>query len=153
MRAISIVFLLLATVFGGCGAANGPYRVTADGQTYLTQRVNYDLNDNTYRLVDDVSGAVWWSKQRPKIEKIDQIAYQAELAAGKQALNQRGAEIVNRYSDYIGNAYRQEIAREIIRHEVEAKDWQRWYDVFRANGYTDAEAAFKADQMVGWESR
>ena len=35
-----------------------------------------------------------------------------------------------------------------LEFQVWMKDWRRWFEYFQADGYSDQEAKFKADQMM-----
>lgn len=37
-----------------------------------------------------------------------------------------------------------------VEMQLDQKDWNRWFNIYREIGYTDDEAAIKANRIMGW---
>lgn len=163
---VAVALVVTATGTTGClnqPGAVGPHRIEGPGlygpQTYYARLTPKSELRNVMaftgapyrelRFVDEVTGEskLFVSDTRPisyTLVRLDEHTYENEVREAKAKVDQVRRQLAE--ADARDRARRQELWK--LEQRVYEKDWQRLFDAFRADGYADDEAAYKADRIM-----
>jgi hypothetical protein len=137
--------LSFAFVAGCSSIREGPLRIIDANGTFYTQRMRTPGFNEVGTWVHDTGEDVdRWVGKDAQVEVIDKATFDAEVARIRA---EREQQLLR--SRQVERDYRDEVYRKAqIRQSIYVKDWNRWYQRFLSDGYTEEEARYKADEIM-----